>query len=147
MRVTERCVCERKVRLSGWCMCGREVCALNSPLLEGQPHKALAVIQGDRILSWRTVQRFSCSPDNNDHCIASSILREEVVDGVTVHWADTWHMEEDGVRLNYHTWGPKTKQVSVFAVENTFEEKSTLFEHKNIVSGCWAKETFEMKIS
>jgi hypothetical protein len=42
--------------------------------------------------------------------------------------------------------GPKTKQVSVFAVENTFEEKSILFEHKNILSGCWAKETFEMKI-
>ncbi len=60
-----------------------------SPLIEGQFHKAFAVFQRNGVNSWGAVQRLCCPSDHNDHSVARTVTRQEVVNGVTVYWAHT----------------------------------------------------------
>ena len=46
---------------------------LISPFLKGQFHKALSVLQRDRVEARPALQRLSRSPDYDDHCISSAI--------------------------------------------------------------------------
>lgn len=67
-----------------------ECCATSSPFLQGQPHKAFTVLQGDGIHAWSTLQRLRCSSNDDDHSISCTVTRQQVVDGVLVHWTDSW---------------------------------------------------------
>lgn len=71
------------------CPCLRGCCAASSPLLQGQPHKAFTVLQGDDVHARGALQRLRRSSDNDDHSISCSVARQQVVDGVLVHRTDT----------------------------------------------------------
>lgn len=72
----------------------RSHCGVVSPLLQGQANEAFPVLQGDRIHAGGRVQGLRCSSDNNDHSISCSVTRQQVVNGVPVHWADTYKRKE-----------------------------------------------------
>lgn len=79
-------------------------------MLEGQFHKAFAFFQRDGVHPRGTVQRF-CSPsDHDDHGVASTVTRQEVVNGVLIYRADTWEMEGYSVRT----------LVNVYCIPNGF---------------------------
>lgn len=61
-----------------------------SPFLQRQPNKAFPVPQGDAVHAWSAVQRLCCSSDHDDHGVASPVTRQQVVNGIPVHWANTW---------------------------------------------------------
>lgn len=58
------------------CPCFWDVVCSNSPFLQGQPHKAFAVLKGDRIHAWCTLQRFCRSSNNNDHSVSCPVSRQ-----------------------------------------------------------------------
>lgn len=71
------------------CVLVCECCAAGSPFLQGQPHEAFAVLQGDAVHARCTLQRLRCSSDYDDDGVSRPVTRQQVVDGVLVHGTDT----------------------------------------------------------
>lgn len=59
-------------------------------MAQGQLHKAFAVPQGDCVLARHGAQGLSRTSHHDDDSIATPILGEQVVYGVSVDRADAW---------------------------------------------------------